>query len=61
MDCIILCRNVLYCPQNKLFFKVIGKREMAAIGGLLNTLFLKRVRRNDPVAVKPEIYLGRRN
>lgn len=34
MDCIILCRNVLYCPQNKLFFKVIGKREMAAIGGL---------------------------
>lgn len=42
MDCIILCRNVVYCPQNKLFLKIIGKLEMAAIGWVfLNTLFLK--------------------
>lgn len=32
MDCIILCSNVLYCAQNKLFLKIIGKLEMAAIG-----------------------------
>lgn len=61
MDCIILCRNVLYCPQNKLFLKVIGKLEMAAIGWFLNTLFLKCGLGNDPVGVKRKIYLGRGN
>lgn len=62
MDCIILCSNVLYCPQNKLFLQVIGKREMAAIGRtLLNTLLLKCGPRNDPVGVKAQIYLGSRN
>lgn len=61
MDCIILCSNVLYCPQNKLFLKVIGKRGMAAAGWLLSTLFLKCGRCNDPVGVKAQIYPGSGN
>lgn len=67
MDCIILCHNVLYCPQNKLFLKIIGKLEMAAIRLLLfflePTLFLKWGwwGNNDPIRSRFKICLGRGN
>lgn len=63
MDCIILCSNVLYCPQNKLFLKIIGKLEMAAIGWFFfNTLFLKWAWcNNDPICSRFKICLGREN
>ena len=47
MGWFILWRNVLYCPQNKLFLKVIGKQGQG--------------RCNEPVSVKPHIYLGSSN